>query len=156
VAPLYLEDIPIGVPRTVGEHLLTEEEIVEFATRWDPQPWHLDHAAAAQSVFGELVACASHLFAVASRLVTQDDQPAALLAGLGGSGLRLDAPGRVGDRLHLRITYIGARPSASRPDAGVVTQRLELIDDTGRLVMHQEGAILVARRPDRTLEGDDT
>ena len=71
----------------------------------------------------------------------------ALLAGLGGSGMRLHSPGRVGDRLRLRLTYLDARPSASRPEAGVVSQRHELIAAEDRVVMSQEGAILVARRP---------
>jgi acyl dehydratase len=146
-ARLFLEDIRLDEPREFGDYLLTEDEIVEFARRWDPQPFHVDREAAAQSVFGELVACAAHLFAIVSLLVTHDDQPAALLAGLGGTGLRLRSPGRPGDRLHLRITYLTARPSASRPDAGVVGQRLELMDAAGRLVVVQEGAILVARRP---------
>jgi acyl dehydratase len=147
VTTLYLEDIPVDAPREVGEHVLTKDEIVEFATRWDPQPFHMDEEAAAHSVFGELVACAAHLFSIVSLLVTQDEQPAALLAGLGGSGMQLRSPGRVGDRLHLRLTYLEARPSASRPDAGVVRQRLELIDSAGRLLLYQEGSILVARRP---------
>ena len=143
----YLEDIEVGIPREFGEHVLTESEIVEFAARWDPQPFHLDREAAAASVFGELVACAAHLFAIASRLVCDDERPTALLAGLGGSGMQLRSPGRVGDVLHLRMTYLDARPSASRPHAGVVTQRLELLDAAGRVVMLQEGSILVARRP---------
>jgi acyl dehydratase len=144
---LYLEDLPLEVPRQFGSYVLTDGEIIDFARRWDPQPFHIDHQAAARSVFGELVACASHLFAIVSLLVTQDEQPAALLAGLGGSGMQLRSPGRVGDRLSLRLTYLSARPSASRPDTGVVRQRLELVDNTGRLVMSQEGAILVAKRP---------
>jgi len=135
------------MPREFGQHVLTEAEIIEFALRWDPQPFHIDPVAATQSVFGELVACAAHLFAIVSRLVTQDDKPAALLAGLGGTGMQLRAPGRPGDRLHLRLTYLAARPSASRPDAGVVLQRLELLDSTQRMLMFQEGSILVARRP---------
>ena len=148
--PLYLEDIAVGEPRLVGEYVLTEEEIVTYARRWDPQPFHLDHDAAARSLFGQLVACAAHLFAIASRLASEDDRPPVIVAGLGGTGMRLAAPGRVGDRLHLRLTYLDARPSRSRPGAGVVHQRLELLDQDDRLVMAQEGAILVARRPEAT------
>lgn len=146
----YLEDIEVGVPRLVGAYTLTETEIIEFATRWDPQPFHIDHEAAASSVFGELVACAAHLFAIIAWLISQDAQPAALLAGLGGSGMGFPSPGRIGDRLQLRLTYTDVRPSRSRPDAGVVHQRLELLAEHDRLVMWEEGAILVARRPDRT------
>lgn len=145
--PRFLDDIRLHEPRTLGEYVLTEDEIVEFARAWDPQPWHLDRQAAAESVFGELVACAAHLFAIASRLSFDDPEPVALLAGLGGSGMRLHSPGRVGDHLRLRLTYLDARPSASRPEAGVVSQRHELIAAEDRLVMSQEGAILVARRP---------
>lgn len=145
----HLEDIVVGRPRTFGHYELTEDEIVSFAARWDPQPFHLDHEAARASVFGEIVACAAHLFAVSSFLIAQDPEPVALLAGLGGSGLRLKSPGRIGDVVQLRVTYLSARPSASRPDAGVVENRLELVDLGGRVVIQQEGAILVARRPGR-------
>jgi acyl dehydratase len=144
---LYLEDIPLDGPRQFGDHLLTEDAIIEFATRWDPQPFHTDREAARTSVFGELVACAAHLFAVVSLLVTEDDHPPALLAGLGSEGMRLRAPGRTGDRLSLRRTYLSTRRSQSRPDAGIVSQRLELVDTSDRLLMSQDGAILVARRP---------
>jgi acyl dehydratase len=145
--PLYLEELPLHSPRLVADHLLTEEAIIDFARHWDPQPFHTDHEAAANSIFGELVACAAHLFAIISLLATQDPRPAAMLAGLGGGSTRLPSPGRVGDRLFLRRTYVAARSSASRPDAGVVSQLMELVDATGRLVVAQEGAILVARRP---------
>jgi acyl dehydratase len=145
--PLYLEEIPLHCPRLVADHLLTEEAIIDFARHWDPQPFHTDHEAAVHSIFGGLVACAAHLFAIISLLATQDPRPAAMLAGLGGGSTRLPSPGRVGDRLFLRRTYVDARPSASRPGAGVVSQLMELVDATGRLVVAQEGAILVARRP---------
>jgi len=144
---LYLEDIPLDAPRRFGDHLLTEDAIIEFASRWDPQPFHTDREAARTSVFGELVACAAHLFSIVSLLVTEDDRPAALLAGLGSSGMQLRAPGRPGDRLSLRLTYLSARPSQSRPNAGIVCQKLELVDTSDRLLMAQDGAILVARRP---------
>jgi acyl dehydratase len=143
----YLEDVRVGESRTFGTYVLTQDEIVEFATKWDPQPFHTDPEAAKDSVFGELVACAAHLFAVIALLVTHAPEPNALLAGLASEEMRLQAPGRPGDVLHLRRTYLEARPSASRPEAGVVRQLLELIDDDGRVLVAQRGAILVSRRP---------
>jgi len=141
----FLEEVPLGVTRVFGDHLLTEDAIVDFARQWDPRPFHLDHSAGEASVFSGLSACAAHLFAVVSLLNLIDPEPVVLLAGLGGN-LSFRSPGRPGDRVSMRRTYLTSRPSTSRPDAGVVTHELELVDQTGRVILHQDGAILVSRR----------
>ncbi len=144
--PLYLEEVPLGVTRVFGDHHLTEEAIIDFAREWDPRPFHLDREAGAASVFGGITACAAHLFSIISRLSISDPEPVALLAGLGGGGMEFRSPGRPDDHISLGRTYVAARPSKSRPDAGIVTQELDLIDRTGRVLVHQSGALLVARR----------
>jgi acyl dehydratase len=148
VTTRYLEDIEVGDTDLLGEHLLTEEEIMGFARTWDPRPWHLDHEAAKDSVFGEVVACAAHLFALCSLLVLADPRPIALLAGLGGGGFTLESPGRIGDRVHLRRTFLDKRVSRSRPSTGILDQRSELVTSEGRRISVQEGALLIARHPD--------
>ena len=70
-APLevrFFEDIPDDYGSFVGAFQLTEAAVIEFATTWDPQPFHTDPAAAAESVFGGLVASSAHLFAICTRL----------------------------------------------------------------------------------------
>jgi len=137
------EQIPIDAPMVFGAHALTEAAIVAFAIEWDPQPWHLDTEAAAASVFGEIVACAAHLFAIVSKLMLDCPIRVALLAGLGNRDLRLVAPGRVGDVLSMRLTYTAARASSSRPGTGVVDMLVELIDQDERVVLRNEGSMLV-------------
>lgn len=146
-APQYFEDLEIGTGRAWGTYELTEAEIIEMATRFDPQPWHLDHDAARESVFGELVACASHLQCVMSALHNRNPVPLALAAGLGQKELRMRAPGRVGDRLRLRIEFLDKRPSTSRPSTGIVELRNELHDESDRVLVESIGVVLVQRRP---------
>lgn len=98
---LYFEDLEVGTAHQWGAYELTEEEIIEMGTRFDPQPWHLDHEAAKDSVFGELVACACHLQCVMSALHAQNPRPFAIAAGLGQKEGRFAAPGRIGDVLQL-------------------------------------------------------
>lgn len=145
--PQYFEDVEIGEGHEWGAYELTEAEIVEMASRFDPQPWHLDHDAAEESVFGELVACACHLQCVMSALHNQNPRPLALVAGLGQREGRFRSPGRVGDVISLRATYEDKRPSASRPTMGIVEVRNELRDRSGRVLHDTIGVILVHRRP---------
>ena len=65
---LFLDQIPVGYTSTIGTWQLSEDEIISFAREWDPQPFHIDKAAAAESVFGELVASSLHIFAICTRL----------------------------------------------------------------------------------------
>lgn len=141
---LLLGEIPLNETYEFGNYVLTEDEIMEMAQRFDPQPWHLDLDAAAASVFGELVAPFCLLECVISSLFTDNPVRAAVVAGLGRGPTKIIAPGRVGDRLRLRLTYTSARPSVSHPGTGVVTNDLELVDQGGRvLVSTTAAAVLV-------------
>lgn len=143
----YFEDIEVGATDEWGAYELSEEEIVEIATRFDPQPWHLDHEAAESSVFGELVACACHLQCVMSALHNQNPRPMAIAAGLGQKEGRFAAPGRVGDVVKLRIEIVDKRTSESRPTMGIVEAENTLLDQDGRVLYRNLGFILVHRRP---------
>ncbi len=145
--PLYFEDIHVGVAHEWGAYELTETEIIEMATRFDPQPWHLDHDAAKDSVFGELVACACHLQCVMSALHFENPRPMALAAGLGQKGGRFAAPGRIGDVLRLRLEVIDKRLSSSRPTMGIIEVDNALVDADDRVLYSNIGVILVHRRP---------
>jgi acyl dehydratase len=143
----YLEDFQVGEKQLArGDYLVTEEEIVEFGTRFDPQPFHTDPVAAADSIFGSLVASSVHLFAISVSLSRHLGEPAAAVSALGFDEVRMLAPARPGDRLRLRCETLGARRSRSRPDCGVIESRSELYNQRGENVMSYRGAFLVRAR----------
>ncbi len=143
---LYFEDVEVGAELTSRWYPLERDEIVAFAREWDPQPFHLDEAAAQASVFGGLAACTPHLFAILSRLSFELPRRFALVSGLGGDGLELIAPVLVGTRIRLRRRFSATRASRSRPEAGVVTFSDVLEDEAGSPRFRTAGSVLLARR----------
>ena len=130
----------------VGTFSLTDTAVIEFAQSWDPQPYHVDPAAAAKSVFGGLVASSAHLFAICTRLFADHRDGIQVIAMLGKDKLRLPNPARAGTVLTYETRCIGKRQSASRPDAGIITLADTVTDDRGAVVLTQEVTLLVARR----------
>lgn len=131
----FLEDYLPGTRYEFGEIEVTEAEIIEFATRFDPQPFHVDPAAAKAGPFGGLIASGWHTSAVMMRLFA--DNYLSRNASLGGPGvdeLRWPAPVRPGDVLRLRVGVKDARRSNSKPDRGVVRSSTELLDHGDRTV----------------------
>jgi acyl dehydratase len=147
VTATYFEDIAVGERFEAGEYLMTRDEIVEFATRFDPRPFHLEEAAAEQSIFGGLVASGIHTFAAWNNLRLRSERGLHMLAGLGFDKLRYAAPVRPGDRLSLVGECFEKTPSATKPDRGVMRFRHELVNQHGETVMTVEVTLLVARRP---------
>jgi acyl dehydratase len=136
----FFEDYTPGLVLEGGDYEMTEAEILGFAQRYDPQPFHLDHAAARDSMFGELVASGWNTAAVAMRLMVEH------FFGAGGSmgspgidELRWPRPVRVGDRLRLRATVEQARLSKSKPDRGMVHFFTEVLNQDGEVVMTLRG-----------------
>ena len=130
----------------VGTFSLTDTAVIEFAQSWDPQPYHVDPAAAAKSVFGGLVASSAHLFAICTRLFADHRDGIQVIAMLGKDKLRLPNPARAGTVLTYETRCIGKRQSTSRPDAGIITLADTVTDDRGAVVLTQEVTLLVARR----------
>ena len=131
------EDLKPDDSFTSESVLVTEEEILEFARRYDPQPIHTDAARAAAGPFGGLIASGIQTLAISIRLMMQsgafslDDQ----LGSPGIEELRWPAPVRPGDTLHVVGRVIEARPSKSRPGVGIVRYRLNAINQNGDIVM---------------------
>ena len=142
----FFEDIPDDYHSVVGSFPLTEAAVIEFATAWDPQPAHTDPVAAAESIFGGLVASSAHLFAICSRLFTDHEDRIQAIALLGKDKLRLPNPARAGTVLTYETRCIGRRESGSRGDAGIVTLADRVTDDRGAVVLTQEVTLLVRRR----------
>ena len=143
----YFEDFEPGQVFELGSRRVTEAEIVEFAERWDPQPFHVDPSAAAESAFGGLIASGWHTGAMWMRLYVD-----ALLDGAASMGspgieeLRWLAPVRPGDTLAGRLTVLETTPSERRPDRGTVRIRGDMVNQDGVTVMTMTSRGHFARR----------
>ena len=145
----YWEDFRIGDTTEVGPVTVSEAEIVEFATRYDPQPFHTDPVAAAQTPYGGLIASGWHTTALFMGMFVR----AVLLdsASLGSPGveeIRWTAPVRPGDTLSGRTTITDVQPSSTNPKRGTVFTTNEVFNQDGALVLTLKARGFFARRPD--------
>lgn len=146
--PLYLEDLHPGRRFTAGPVTVTEAEIIAFASRFDPQPFHTDpDAAATHPVFQGLAASGWHTAALTMPLVIE---AAGHIAGgiVGGGGeLQWPRPVRPGDSLSVEIEVLEVAPSRSRPDRGSALMRNRTLNQHGQEVQVFTVRIVVPRRP---------
>jgi len=143
----YWEDFKVGERIAVGTVDVDKDEVIEFASRYDPQPFHIDEEAAKQSIYGGLIASGWHSCALIMRLIC--DSYMLETASLGSPGLdsvRWLKPVRPGDRLTAYRTIEESRLSKSRPDAGIVKTMWEVENQNGELVMTMSGINLFLRR----------
>jgi acyl dehydratase len=144
---LFFDDLEVGATRDLGSFVLTEDEIVEFALRYDPQPFHVDAVLAESSFYGGIVASGLHTFVVFSRLLYDGlISDIAVVAGRGLREMRLKAPVRPDERIHGRAEILEKRPSSSRPSYGDVAVYSEAARDDGTVVLTVIGEMLVQRR----------
>lgn len=144
---LYWEDFPVGSRREFGAMPVTREAVIEFAGRFDPQPFHLDEAAAESGLFGRLSASGWHTCAMAMRMMCD----AYLLdsASLGSPGidrLRWLKPVYPGDTLSVVFEVLEARPMASRPAVGLIRSRWQVLNQQREAVLSMEGWGMFGRR----------
>lgn len=143
----YWEDLQPGSERDLGTISPTREEIIAFATQFDPQPFHLDDVAAKASVFGGLCASGWHTCALAMRLmVTQFLQKSASLGSPGLENIQWKTPVFPNDTLHLQHTILETRPMRSKPDVGLVRTAWDMHNQHGASVLHMEGWGMFRRR----------
>src|ERR1700726_3222965 len=117
----YLEDYATGQVYRSGRLRVDKDQITAFAAQFDPQPYHLDEAAARKSVFGALVASGWHTAALSMRLLVDGElKPAGGILGVGFDELSWPRPVRPGDELRLVSEILEVRPSRSRPDRGLI------------------------------------
>jgi acyl dehydratase len=143
----YWEDFAPGQVRETGGHSLSEDEIIEFARKYDPQPFHIDRDKAKQSAFGGLIASGWQTAGLCMRMLC--DLYLLESASMGSPGVdevRWVKPVRPGDTLRLKSTVLETRASASRPDMGTVRSRSEVYNQRGELVMHMSGVGMFRRR----------
>ena len=148
----YLEDYEPGEIYTYGRVELDEASIVAFARLYDPQPFHIDPAAAATGMYGGLIASGWQTVAVTMRmLVDHVISPASSLGSPGCDELRWLKPVRPGDSLAVRIEILSTRRSRSKPDRGLVSNQLEVLNQRDEVVMTLKTVLLLrARHPEPT------
>lgn len=145
---LYFEDFQPGQVREAAGPEITEEEIVRFASLYDPQPFHIDRESAEQSFYGGIIASGWHTGVIAMRLMCELYLlEAASLGSPGIDELRWTKPVRPGDRLKLRMTVLETKISRSKPTMGSVRSYWEIFNQHDEQVMHMTGWGLFARRP---------
>lgn len=132
----FFEDFVPGSIHQLGSVQVSEQEIIEFARRFDPQPFHTDPLAARESIFGGLIASGWHTGALMMRMLVAEYIPhASSLGSPGVDEIRWLQPVRPGDSLSVRVTVLEARRSRSRPDRGVVRSQCEVLNQRGEVVM---------------------
>jgi acyl dehydratase len=143
----YWEDFEVGDVTELGPVTVTAEEIVEFASRYDPQPFHLDEEAGRTSPFGGLVASGWHTTALfMSMFVRAILLDSASLGSPGVDEIRWRAPVRPGDTLTGRTTITDVQPSSTNPGRGTVFTTNEVYNQDGVLVMTMKARGFFARR----------
>ena len=146
--PLYLEDFAAGQVRESPPRTLTRDEIIDFARRYDPQPFHVDEDAARRSVFGGLIASGWQTVGIMMRLLWDTFlKDTASLGSPGSDEIRWLKPVRPGDTLHARFTIVEVVPSRSKPDRGIVRTFTEVLNQHGDVVMTHRGLGMFGRRP---------
>ena len=143
---LYLEDLHVGARATTGTHALDEAQIIAFARQFDPQPFHLDAAAARDSLFAGLAASGWHTAAISMRLLVDSGMP---IAGgiIGASGeLSWPQPTRPGDILRVTQEILEVTPSRSRPERGMVLMRNETLNQRDEVLQIFTVKVVAIRR----------
>jgi acyl dehydratase len=143
---LYLEDLHVGQRFTSGSYYMDEGRMKAFATEFDPQPFHLDDAAAQRSIFRGLAASGWHTAAATMRLLVESLPFASGMIGLGGE-IAWPKPTRPGDTLRVESEIVEVAPSRSKPNQGVVIVRSTTLNQDGDHVQAFTAKILVFKRP---------
>ncbi len=151
---LVFEDFAPGHYGTFGPRHVSREEIVAFAAEFDPQPMHLDEAAAKHSMLGGLSGSGWHLCSLTMRMMFDAFlHRAASLGAPGVETLRWLAPLRPGDDITLDLEVLDCRASRSRPEMGFVTFRTRISNAAGTTLLEMVGPLMIKRRPATGTEG---
>ena len=146
---MYFEDLVVGTKSAFGRYEVTREEVVEFAAKYDPQPFHLSDEGAADTHFGRLAASGWHTTAMMMRMIVENLSDIQQ-AGLGSPGvdeLRWLKPVYPGDVLRMETELIDMRPSRSRSDMGSFRSKATIFNQDDMPVMSLISIGLIRRRP---------
>jgi acyl dehydratase len=145
---MFYEDIEVGATVRVGSYRIDADDIVSYARRWDPLPVHTDEAAASKTLFGGLTASGSHTLAIRVLLLHRVPIQEGLIGAAGWDEVRFHTPVRPGDELWLEVTWLAKRQSQSKPDRGIVTALMKLLNQRDEVVLSHRGTIFMRlKRP---------
>jgi acyl dehydratase len=145
----FFEDFAVGDShKSSGRVRVEKDEIIAFAKKFDPQPFHLDDEEGRKSLFGRLVASGWHTAAMTMWLLTQsEDRGATGSIGLGFERMRWPIPVRPGDELRIETEVLEVRPSESRPNYGLVKSLMRTLNQDGEVVQELVANAMIPRRP---------
>ena len=147
--PFYFDDCVVGAEHPGASHKVSAQEIIEFAKKWDPQPWHIDEEIARASHFGGLTACSAHIFSIFC-ITSQRWQSGVVqqaIAGLGFDEMRMHKPVYAGDTLRCVSIVGAARASQTKPDRGIVVYHTQLLNQNNEVVFSIKASTMMARDP---------
>jgi acyl dehydratase len=148
-ALMFFDDYAPGATYDCGSVSVDQAEIIAFAKRFDPQPFHIDPEAAARGPYGGLIASGWHTLALVMRLLVDNYLSAeASLGGPGADEIRWPYPVRPGDTLRVRATVVEARRSLSKPDRGIIKTMAEAVNQDGETVMRATAINFLRVRPE--------
>ena len=141
---IYFEDVVLDKVTTAGPYLLTEAEIVEFSSRWDPFDFHTDEQAADASIFEGVAASGIHSVCIFNKLC--HDKEMLAVRAVVEHQFRYPSSARSGDELVLKDTCVSTKTSNSRPDIGIVGGECQLVNQDGNVVLDVKSVVFVTRR----------
>jgi acyl dehydratase len=149
----WFEDYPVGAVFEFGSLTVSEAEIIAFARQYDPQDMHIDPTLAAEGPFGQVIASGWHTVGLMMRLIVDHFLPKNGLAAPGIDELRWPRPVCPGDTLRVRVTVLDARRSRSKPDRGLITNFVEVLNQNDEVVLTMKPMNLVRCRPESLVSG---
>lgn len=144
----YFDDFEIGERFRSNGATMTEADIIDFALAYDPQPFHIDTEAAAKSPYGGLIASGQHTFGIGWRMFLQEGLFKACSMGSPGvDELRWTAPVRPGDTIYTVADVLEKRPSASKPDRGLLRMGYRMLNQRDETVLTMSILHILQKRP---------
>ena len=140
------EDVAVGVMVSAGPYHVNKDEMVAFARKWDPFPFHVDETAGRKSIYGGMIASGEYTMAVKQTLIHMIGKNEALICSVGYDELRYLRPVKAGDRLTLSMECIDKQASLSKPDRGIVKYRVTLTNQDDDPVLSYIDIVLLAKR----------
>jgi acyl dehydratase len=149
MAERYFEDLIEGERLNCRPVTMTRDDIIAFASAFDPQPFHIDEDLARSSVFGGLVASSLHVLSTCTRIVVEAQGDVAILSGVGMDEVRMFNPVRPGDRLQVDAWWTDLRRSRGRPEQGLAAIKCRVTNQNGDLILtYGYRYLLACRSPD--------
>ena len=144
----FYDDFSVGEKFSLGTVVMKEEEMINFATQFDPQRFHLDPEAAAQTIYGGLIASGWHTGSLMMKLLAEGFLGEHSVGAAGLSELSWPAPVRVGDVLTLTVEIMNKRESKSRQHLGVIEIKNQLVNQNGEVALQAVPTMLIAMKDD--------